>query len=323
MHIQYLVFSYATKPRPAKWIKKLFNKLGPAALTDNPFGIDYLLDRHELLDDRVLMLLSHNCHPRSIRFIEEYTHLAKPEYISRNPHALKFLETHRDMVDQHGLCKNPSPEAAKFFDYKKILRTHQYPTEVLGSIPWAFDIFIKHFNKYYTSDFFRHERPELFGFMSSNRCDQAIKFILDAEKINPNIGVIYAFIGANPRAYPYIAKYINDPSSDWVIIRNLWEGVCANPNPEITKLINLHPEYIDWAKLSGNPTEPTVDILLQNPARVVLSGLASNTNPRILPLLSSLVNISNINEISDILGSNPLIFETKINLKLSRKIEIF
>ena len=84
----------------------------------------------------------------------------------------------------------------------------------------------------------------------------------------------------------------------WINVDNLTQGLSENPNPAAIKLLQKHPQLIDWELLSGNPN--AIEMIKQNPDLIDWVRLSGNPNPEAIKLLKQNPEKINWNQLSRI-----------------------
>lgn len=114
---------------------------------DNPEVIPLL----ETCDINIIdwMAISERFNPQFINFIERHINIALDElnwsWISRNPHALHLLNTHRDKINWITICKNSNPNIIPLLEYG--LETNQINWLLAFTNPNIFPFLKLHLDK--------------------------------------------------------------------------------------------------------------------------------------------------------------------------------
>ena len=186
-----------------------------------------------------------------------------PAYVLNiNPHAIKVLQQHPEIVNPWKLSWNPSHEAV---DLMKALQLHPFHyTRTLFSNAFSIlDTYLKELQGKYAfteSDYFD---------LSRNPC--AVPFLQrNPEKIH------WDELSRNPEAIDLLEQ---NPEKI-----NFYQ-LSANTNPRAIALLRDHLEHVNWQSLSMNPCNEAVDLLLEHPDKIDYYRLVHNTNPRAIQLL--------------------------------------
>lgn len=159
----------------------------------------------------------------------------------------------------------------------------------LAANPHTWDIFYN----YITSGDFTGSIKDFAKYISLNTAKGAIEYMGKNIKLFANCPNLYS----NPSAYSIIIQLIRNMNPEYA------KNLCSNTNPDVIALLRSYPDLISQ-RLSANPTDAAIDILLADPTYISYSYLSANTNPRVVPLLKA--NYDKLDK--TLLSANPIIF---------------
>ncbi len=103
-------------------------------------------------------------------------------------------------------------------------------------------------------------------------------------------------LNTNPAAVPYLAQHPElirwkwlsmNPNAMSLLVPNIqrvdWSALSENASA--VTLLRANPDKIDWYRLCTNSADAAIDMLEQNPKRIVADKLAYNRNPRACAIL--------------------------------------
>lgn len=354
-----LVLLYVVLPKPAYWVRlrpkfheKLFKQ--KFKILSNPACINYIYQNPKYVGNIYHWTKSifTNKSPRALELFNSFAEREHEMYKIENSRDVKILMAGHPYAYAHTLYE---PELMDIIEYRinllslniKCPQLEEYYKKNLSDIELTE---IKHIvqnpHMFYLV---AHLLPKLLN--DESKLDAKINAQL---VITSNYGVIFSIfdnVSKNPsrEAMGFIEKNINwvfenkkpwvywifsNPSAfsiikfllesldrivDEIDICNIQGELCTNTNPDIINLLRTYPQYIG-DRLSANPLDEAIDILLENPKLIDYTFASFNTNPRIVPLLKA--NIDKLQVV--FLASNPLVFHgINFTSKIINKIKYF
>lgn len=330
-----LIFTYGYQPQLVHWIEQahLINSdTGDFSILSNPAAINWLYkNSQEIIRIGVSGILNRIAKNQTPHVIKLLNIFSGNDYwsnssdivslLTTNPYGYKYVINqpvlsiqklfHGDML-MH-ITQFPIPELIEkyreFNDDPNLSENYRLMNG-LATNPYTWDIFISIVN-YNVPDTLLYR-------VAANTSKGAIQYMTDNLDRFTKMVSIYSVV-ANPSAYSIIRNWMESGS---LLEYNKYINInlCENTNPEVIKLLGIYPEYIN-NKLSANPLDVAVDILFARPELIDYTYLASNTNPRVLPLIKA--NYHKLTkEGKRNLYANPLIFSHRaFNNRVTRKIQ--
>jgi hypothetical protein len=206
-----------------------------------------------------------------------------PKYLSRNPHAIQWLETNPDKIYWPELCRNNSSFAMYILEKNpdKIvwgnLSENDNPSAIrmlerkIQSTPW-YQCYVEWWEDFWLGRYYYYES--------------------DLKRIR------WFSLSANPGAihllekYPHIIHFeglcCNSNLNLWAmrfLEKNLdkidWSYLSKNPSIFAKQLFETYPDKICWRYLSSNSSDWAIQLLKQNPDKISWCSLSVNTHPAI------------------------------------------
>jgi hypothetical protein len=228
-----------------------------------------------------LYYLSNNCNPMALDYIlrnPKVCHMSCVMFgLSRNPVAIAFLETHKDMIIPIWLFQNPNLSKDLFDTVLKEKPTAHYyellycnPSDVVvdyllkrpDKIEWYY--FSKNTNERAVAYLKKNEENINWSCLSGNTSNGAICLLKENRE---RIDFDQLSLNSNPKAFELLLTFPDDCIN--------YNNLSANTNPKaVAYLIQNRPDEIKWCLFSKNPT--AMPYLVANPEKVHFQTLWEN-----------------------------------------------
>jgi hypothetical protein len=203
------------------------------------------------------------------RLSEEQKGLLNWDELSENHHdrALDLLEheDNRGKIDWYKLCYNTNPRAIELLKQNP----DNINWTVLSSNPSAGELLLKKENsdKIDWDNLSKNPNPQIYEYMMKHK--NKINWKMFAQN-------------THPEAITTLIRHIT--LNRLTINHKMWEGISENSSVEAIRLLESHPDKIDWFMLSRNPGERAFHLLITHPDEVDkkdIQGVVTNTNQQI------------------------------------------
>ena len=192
-----------------------------------------------------------------VSYLFDLTGCNEPEeLLTKNPHAIKYLEQNPECIRLTALHMNPSEEILYYWKYNQL---PHYERELGFTKAKNLDTYLQ------------VACVGCLNFRSLSSNPQAFPFLRKhLDKVD------WVTLSENPEAVDLLEYYQDNISFIYL---------STNPHPRAIALLRNNIDQICWERLSKNPCDEAIDLLEEYPQHIFHSALSSNTHDRAIDLL--------------------------------------
>ena len=284
----------------------------------NPNAIDFLQGNKKKID---YSQLSKNTNPRALELIKEeiMVNPNNPDIdwsaLSKNPNAIDILDVHRDKIKWYALCFNTSPRAIQILKENQLEKDNRdddiyWEDLCLNTSNEAID-FLKENYRYIEWDILSvNTNPKAIALLINKESEEFDLEDREFNRLQDNEKICWTNLSENPNAISLLERkweeekeLLRNDIKQYNILKKKdyiinWDVLSGNPNAidllrdkieeekklpkrKFDRLDDI--EKINWVKLSASAEPKVIQLLEENPTKIIWFTLSAN--PKAIKLL--------------------------------------